>query len=186
MKTRQDAIKLLEEYVQSLSLRRHCYSVAYSMEAYAEKLELSEEEKDKWFITGLLHDFDYEKFPTVPEHVTEGTKILRSLNCSEEIIEAIQGHAHYTGVPRKTKMAKTLFAVDELSGFVVALAHVRPGNFEGMSSSSIKKGLKKKGFAAAVNRDEIQQGISELEVNPEEHYDLVIEAQRKHSKELGF
>ncbi|PIN92842.1 HAD family hydrolase [Candidatus Pacearchaeota archaeon CG10_big_fil_rev_8_21_14_0_10_31_24] len=181
MKTRQEAIDLLNEYITSESLKRHCYSVAYSMEEYAEKFK---EDKDLWFITGLLHDFDYEKFPTIPEHVTEGVKILKEINCPEEIIEAIQGHADYTGIPRNTLMAKTLFAVDELSGFVIALAKVKQG-FD-MDSNSIKKALKKKGFASGVNRECIQKGIEELNVNQDEHFELVIQAQRKHAKELGF
>lgn len=181
--TRQDAINLLNEYVSSESLKRHCMAVAIAMEAYAEKYN---EDKEKWFICGLLHDFDYEKYSTVPEHVTEGVKILRERGYDEDIIEAIQGHAEYLGIPRKTNMAKCLFAVDELSGFLVALAKVRQDNFQTMNAESVNRGLKKKGFAAAINRDDIERGISELGISREEHFNLIIDAFRKHSKELGF
>ncbi len=181
MNTREESVKLLDEYVQSESIRRHCYAVATSMEEYAKKYG---EDKDKWWITGLLHDFDYEKYPTIPEHVTEGVKILRRNGYSEDIIEAIQGHAEYVGVPRISLMAKCLFAVDELSGFVVALARVKQG-FD-MDAESVKKALKKKGFAAAVNREDIERGIVELGVNKEEHFNLVIHALEKIKGKLGF
>ncbi|MBX4196023.1 HDIG domain-containing protein [Candidatus Pacearchaeota archaeon] len=180
---RFSALHLLHEYVTSESIRRHCYAVAASMEAYAEKYH---ESKDAWWITGLLHDFDYEKYPTIPEHVTEGVKILKAKGYLHEMIEAIQGHVDYLGVPRKSLMAKTLFAVDELSGFVVALAKVRQDRFTTMDAESVKKALKKKGFAAAINRDYIEKGIAELEVNKEEHFNLVIHALKKIQKDLGF
>ena len=181
MVDKEEALKLLHEYVKSESIRRHCYAVAASMEAYAEKYG---EDKDKWGICGLLHDFDYEKYPTIPEHVTEGVKILRKINYPEEIVKAIEGHADYMNVPRESLMAKCLFAVDELSGFVVALARVKNG-FD-MDAESVKRALKKKGFAAAVNREDIERGIEELKVNKEEHFNLVIKALNGISKQLGF
>ena len=181
--TRQDAINILHEYVSSDSLRRHCMAVAIAMEAYAEKYN---ENKDKWWICGLLHDFDYEKYSTIPEHVTEGVRILKDKGYDKDIIEAIQGHAEYLGILRNTMMAKCLFAVDELSGFLVALAKVRQDKFETMNAESVNKGLKKKGFAAAINRDDIERGITELGLNREEHFNTVIDVFRKNSKELGF
>lgn len=180
-KTREEALKLLHEYVQSESIRRHCYAVAASMEEYAEKYS---ENKDKWWITGLLHDFDYEKYSTIPEHVTEGAKILEDKGYPQDIIEAIQGHVDYTGIQRISLMSKCLFAVDELSGFVVALAKVKQG-FQ-MDAESIKRALKKKGFAAAINREDIEKGIIELGISKEEHFNLVIRALEKIKKELGF
>lgn len=181
MINRENALSLFKDYVKSDSIRKHCYAVAASMEEYAEKYG---EDKDKWWITGLLHDFDYEKYPTIPEHVTEGVKILKEKGYPHEIIEAIQGHAEYTGVPRKSLMAKCLFAVDELSGFVVALAKVKKG-FQ-MDAESVKKALKKRGFAAAINRDDIEKGIMELGVSKEEHFNLVIRALGRIKEKLGF
>ena len=179
MATREEALSLLHEYVKSKGIRNHCYAVAASMEAYAEKYK---EDKDKWWICGLLHDFDYEKYPTIPEHTTEGVKILRNENYPEDIIEAILGHAEYTGVPRNSLMAKCLFALDELSGFVVALAYVKQG-FD-MDAESVKRALKKKGFAAAISREDIEKGITELRVNREEHFNLVIHALEKIKEKL--
>jgi putative nucleotidyltransferase with HDIG domain len=186
MKTRQEALDLLHKNVKNESLRRHCLSVAYSMEAYAEKFELKDEEKDKWWISGLLHDFDWEIHPSADKHPVEGSKILRKEGYSEDIIIAILGHGNHTGVKRESKMAKVLFAVDELSGFICALAKVRPDRFLGMEASSVKKALKKKDFAAAINREDIKQGIEELGINEDEHFILVIKALDKHKTELGF
>jgi len=180
---RTDALKLLHEHVKSDSLRKHCLAVAYAMEAYAEKYN---EDKDVWFITGLLHDFDYEKYPNLQQHPFEGVKILKFLGYQDEIIEAILGHAEYSGIERKTNLAKALFALDELSGLIVALAKVRPNNFAGMDSNSISKAMKKKGFAAAINRDDIEKGIKELNVDKDEHFNLVISALAKNKVELGF
>ncbi len=183
MLTKDQSFQLLHEYVQSNSLRNHCLAVAYAMEAYADYFQ---ENKDVWFITGLLHDFDYEKFPTPEHHPFEGVKILKEKEYPSEIIDAILGHAEYSGVKRSTNMAKSLFAVDELCGIIMALAKVRLANFEGMSASSVKKALKKKDFAAAINREDIAQGIKELNVLEDQHYERVINALRDHAKELGF
>ena len=174
--TRQDAINLLHEWVKSESLRKHCLAVASAMEGYAIKNNMN---KESWFICGLLHDFDWERFPNIELHPVEGCKKLRELKCDEEIIEAIMGHNSATGVQRKSLMAKTLFAVDELCGLIVALAKVRPNGFEGMNANSVKKAVKKKDFAAAINREDISDGIVELEVDEDEHFELVIDSLRK-------
>lgn len=180
---RQDAHALLNEYVTSDSLKTHCLGVAVCMEAYAHKWG---EDPETYFVTGLLHDFDWEIHPTLEQHPRDGVKILQEKGVSEEICQAIMGHSVHTGVSRETKLAQTLFAVDELSGLMIALAKVRPGNFEGMSPKSVKKALKKKDFAANVNRDEVTQGITELGVEPDAHYQLCIEALTQHAQELGF
>jgi len=186
MKSRQEAIELLKEYVKSESLIAHCMGVAVSMEKYAEVKGLSEEDKDKWWITGLLHDFDWEIHPTLEKHPSEGVKMLREKGVDEDICEAILGHGEHTGVKRKSEMAKTLFAVDELSGFIIAIAKIRPGGFEGMSVKSVRKKIKNKDFAAAINREDIRKGIGELGVDEGEHYQLVIDALRERKKEIGF
>ena len=194
MKTREEALELLNEWVRSDSLRKHCLGVAACMEGYAKKKV--EEEKlsavesaaviDRWWICGLLHDFDWEKYPNIDEHPMKGCDFLKSGGWDEEIVEAILGHNSRSGVARETKMAKTLFAVDELSGLVCALAKVRPGNFEGMSAKSVRKAMKKKMFAAAINRDEIRHGIGELGEGENEHFELVVGALRGVKKDLGF
>ncbi|MCH7568658.1 MAG: HAD family hydrolase [Nanoarchaeota archaeon] len=214
MKTRQDAQKLLEEWVSSESLRRHCLGVATCMEVYA--MKYVEDGKlgnslptqplsninnnsgnggggndnqaiiDKWYICGLLHDFDWEKYPDIDLHPKKGCEFLKENDYDNSIIEAILGHNAKTGVKRKSLMAKCLFAVDELSGLVVALARVRPGNFEGMSAKSVRKAMKKKDFAAAISREDIKQGMEELEVDENEHFELIISALTEIKKDLGF
>ena len=179
--TRTDAWKLLTEFVDAESLRRHSLSVEAAMCAHAKKFG---EDEETWGMTGLLHDFDYEKYPS--EHPFKGSQILRERGYPEDIITAILGHAVYSGVPRETRMAKTLFAVDELCGMVMATAHIRPAHFEGLSVQSVKKNLKKKGFAAAINRHEINQGTRELGVEEEEHIQTVIDALSYIKVELGF
>ena len=177
------ATTLLETWVSSESLRRHCHAVATAMEAYA---VFFNENLDSWWVCGLLHDFDYEKHPTLEQHPTEGVKTLKEEGYSEEIIQAILSHGDHTGVPRQSKMARALFAVDELSGLLVALGKVRADNFETMDANSIEKALKKKGFAAAINRNDIEKGIQELEVERKEHFERVIAALKAHKAELGF
>ncbi len=186
MVSRSEAQALLNEWVQSASLKTHCLGVALCMEHYAKKYELSEEEIDTYWITGLLHDFDWEKHPTLEQHPQDGCKVLEAKEYPAEIVTAILGHANHTGVKRETQLAKTLFAVDELSGLVIALAKVRPGHFAGMTPKSVKKAIKKKDFAAKVNRDDIRQGIEELGVEASEHYQVIIEALTPHASELGF
>jgi putative nucleotidyltransferase with HDIG domain len=180
-KSRDDALQLLHEFIESESLRRHCYCVEASMRAYAKKYN---QDPELWGVCGLLHDFDYEKFPD--KHPFHGVEILKEKNYPDEIIQAILGHATYSGVSRESNMAKCLFAVDELCGFIVACALVRPEKLNGLKPKSVKKRLKAKAFAAAVNREEIRQGIEELGVDQDEHIELVIEALQGISKELGF
>ncbi len=182
----------MTEHVQTESLRRHSLAVEAAMRAYAKKYG---EDEELWGVCGLIHDFDYEEFPFYKnEHdleIAEGhpfnsIKILKEKNYLPEIIEAILGHADYSGIPRKTNMAKCLYAVDELCGFVMALAHIRPEKLNGMTSESVEKKLKKKDFAAKINREDIERGIAELGTDRAEHIDLVIKALQGISKDLGF
>ena len=158
------------------------------MRAYARK---HGEDEEVWGICGLLHDFDYEKYPTYDAnaktgHPYEGVKELKRLGCSKEIIEAILGHALYSGVPRTSNMAKCLFAIDELCGFIIACALMREDKLESLEAKSVKKKLKDKSFAAKVSRQDIEQGIQELGIDKDEHINFVIHALRGISKELGF
>jgi putative nucleotidyltransferase with HDIG domain len=167
--------------VDSESLIKHSLAVEAAMRAYAKKYS---ENGEKWGICGLLHDFDYEKWPET--HPEKGVQILKEENYPEDIIEAIESHVDGTSAERNILMAKTLYAVDELSGLIYALAHIRPTNLEGMKPKSVKKALKKKGFAAGINREDIERGIKELEVEKSEHFEVVIKALQEISNELGF
>lgn len=179
---RQAAWQLLNEYTKSKSLLKHALCVEAAMRAYAQKFG---DDQEKWGITGLLHDFDYEKYPTQDGHPFKGIEILKEKGYPEDIIEAILGHAEYTGTPRVTQLAKTLYAVDELCGFIVAVAYVRPEKLDGMKAKSVKKKLKDKAFAAAVSREHIAQGIEELGVDESEHIELIINALAKEDQ-LGL
>lgn len=184
---RDNALNLVREFTESASLIRHMLAVEAAMRAYARKLG---EDEALWGITGLLHDFDYERWPN-PDldesgHPYTGVPILRERGYPEVLIEAIMGHAEYTGTPRTTPLARTLFAVDELCGFIVAVAHVRPGHLDGMKPKSVKKKLKDRAFAAKVSREDIRKGIEELGVDETEHITLCIEALKGISEELGF
>ncbi len=181
--SRKSALELLHAWVSSESLRRHCRAVAAALEAYA---SIFNEDPDLYWITGLLHDFDYERHPNLEQHPTEGAKVLEEQGYPEALIQAILGHGNHTGVPRQSNLAKALFAVDELSGLLVALAKVKAGNFATMDAHSVEKALKKKGFAAAINRDDIEQGIRELDVPRAEHFERVIAALKAHKNEIGF
>jgi len=178
MPTKNEAYNLMCEWVSSESLRKHMLCVEAAMRAYAKKYG---EDEEMWGIVGLVHDFDYEKFPEVDAeaktgHPFEGVKHLQSLNYPEEIVTAILGHALYSGVARESNMAKALFACDELCGFVVACAYMRPDKFETLTSQSVKKKLKDKKFAAKVSREDIALGIQELGISDEEHINFVIQA----------
>jgi putative nucleotidyltransferase with HDIG domain len=160
---REDALALVHEYTESEALRKHMYAVEAAMRGYARKLG---EDEEIWGLVGLLHDFDYERYPN-PEHKAEaehpsyGVGVLRDRGVPEPLLEAILGHASYTGVPRTSLVAKTLFAVDELCGFLVACALVRPSkSLQDLSVKSVKKKLKDKAFARGVNRDEVRQGAA--------------------------
>lgn len=175
----------MHEWTGSEALRTHMECVAACMGAYAGRYE--PEEKDRWLVAGLLHDFDYEKHPTREEHPFVGVKHLReNTDVDEEIITAILGHAEYSGTPRETMMAKSLFAVDELAGFIVACAKVRPNGISDMAPKSVRKKLKDKAFAAAVSREDIQNGIDQLGVEPAEHIQACIDAIRGEAERLGL
>lgn len=185
---RNQAYKLLCEWVASESLRKHMLCVEAAMRAYARKYQ---EDENLWGITGLLHDMDYEKYPNVDAaskigHPFEAIRFLQSQNFPEEITQAVLGHATYSGVDRITNMAKVLFAVDELCGFVMACAYMRPDKLQTLEAKSVIKKLKDKSFAAKVSREDIEQGITELGVDRGEHIDFVIQALKGISKELGF
>lgn len=166
---------------------KHMFAVEAAMRAYARKYG---EDEELWGLTGLLHDFDYERWPNPnldhTEHPFTGVKILREKGYPEAMVEAILGHAQYSGVPRATMMAKALFASDELCGFITACALVRPEKLAGMAPKSVKKKLKDKAFAAKVNRDDIRQGIEELGVPEDEHIAFCIQAMQGIASELGL
>lgn len=180
---REEALKLLHNYVSNDALRKHMYAVEAAMRAYARKLS---EDEEKWAIVGLLHDFDYEMYPNAPDHPLKGSEILRQIGVDEDIIKAILGHASYTNVPRDTKMAKVLYAVDELCGFITACALVRPNKISDLEAASVKKKMKDKAFAKNVNRDEIIRGAEELGVELTEHINFVINAMKSISNNLGL
>lgn len=174
----------MEEWTRSPALRVHMEAVAACMAAYARKLAPGEE--DRWVVTGLLHDFDYEKHPTEKEHPYVGVEHLRSRGVDEDILTAILAHADYTGTPRESTLAKALFSVDELAGFIVACSKVRPNGIEDLAPKSVKKKLKDKSFAAAVSREDIRRGTEELGVDLTEHIQFCIDALRAEAERLGL
>jgi predicted hydrolase (HD superfamily) len=187
MPDRADAWELLCEYTQSDSLRKHALAVEAAMRACSKRYNEGAADEDEWGLVGLLHDFDYEMFPSADQHPFTGANILCGRGYSERFIRAIMGHATYTGVPRDTDMARALFATDELCGFLVACALVRPSrSLDDMEVSSVKKKLKDKAFARSVNRDDIRQGVEELGVDIDEHIRFVIDALRPVQKEIGL
>ena len=187
--TRDDALALMHEYTPSDALRKHMVAVSAAMRAYALKYGESEED---WGVVGLLHDFDYERYPNdahspTDEHPSEGVRILAARGFPEPMQRAILGHASYTGVPRESLLAKVLYAVDELCGFLVACALVRPSrSLNDLEVSSVKKKLKDKAFARGVNRDEVRQGAEELGVVLDDHIQFVLEALRPVERDLGL
>ena len=188
--SRQDGVALLHEYTESESLRKHALSVEAAMRWYAEHFQLAPDEIELWGLTGLLHDFDYEKWPepTPPDgHPFKGNALLAELGYPESLRTAIMGHAHYTGVPRETLMAKALFAVDELSGLITASVLVRPDkSIFNLEASSVKKKMKDKAFARGCNRDDIKLGAEELGIELETHISNVITAMRGIAPALGL
>lgn len=171
---REHALALMHQYVSNVSLRRHMVAVEAAMRSYAKKFQQDEE---KWGIVGLLHDFDYERWPNPPQHPIEGSKILRELGYPEDVIYAILSHADYLDeYPRVSLLDKTLYGCDELCGFIVACAWVRPGKLDGLEPKSVKKKLKNPSFAAAVSRDDIDRGVKDLEVDLDEHISQCIAA----------
>jgi len=187
--SRDDALALVQEYTASDSLRKHMLSVEAAMRAYASKFG---EDPERWGLTGLVHDFDYEKFPNAShsateEHPAEGVRILRAKGFPEDILQAILGHATYCDVPRETRMAKALFAVDELTGLITASALVKPTrSVHDVEASSVRKKMKDKAFARGVNRDDVINGAAELGVPLDEHIAFVIEAMRGVAPSIGL
>jgi putative nucleotidyltransferase with HDIG domain len=184
MATREEAWELLTEWTQNPNLLKHALAVEAAMRFYARKFG---EDEDLWGVTGLIHDFDYERNPEAPAHPTVGMEVLREKGWPEEILSAIAGHAPYLGVPRETPMEKTLFAVDELCGFVTAVAYMRPSRtLAEVDVAAVRKKLKQVGFARAVSREDIQQGAEELGVPLDEHIANCIEALQGISSDLGL
>lgn len=178
---------MLCEYTKGDSLRKHARAVEIAMRACAARYGGPEADVDEWGMVGLLHDFDYEMFPTADEHPFKGANIMCGRGYPDRMIRAIMGHATYTGVPRDTQMARALFATDELCGFLVACALVRPSrSLDDLEVSSVRKKLKDKAFARSVNRDDIHQGVAELGVELDEHIRFVIDALRPYQKEIGL
>jgi predicted hydrolase (HD superfamily) len=187
MPDRNEAWELLCKYTKSDSLRKHALTVEAAMRECASRYGDGQENADEWGIVGLLHDFDYEMFPGEDEHPYKGANILCGRGYSDRIIKAIMGHATYTGVPRDTSLAKALFATDELCGFLVACALVRPSrSLEDLEVGSVKKKLKDKAFARTVNRGDIRQGAEELGVDLDEHIRFVIDSLIPFQSQIGL
>lgn len=181
---RGEAFELLTEYTKSESLIKHALAVESAMRAYARKLGQDEE---LWGVTGLLHDFDYERYPTLEDHPAKGAAILEEMSYPEEVVYAVRSHSERLGVPRTHLLDKALFAVDELTGMITAAALVRPSkSVIDLTTQSVRKKMKDKAFARAVSREDIQKGAEELGVDLDEHIDLVIEAMRGIADELGL
>jgi putative nucleotidyltransferase with HDIG domain len=186
---RADTLALMREYTASESLRKHMLSVEAAMRAYAGKFG---EDEERWGTTGLIHDFDYERFPNnahspTEEHPSEGVRILRAKGYPEDILLAILGHAQYTNTPRESRMAKTLFAVDELTGLITATALVRPTkSVHEVDAKSVRKKMKDKAFARGVSREDVINGAEELGVDLDEHINFVIGAMQARSADLGL
>jgi putative nucleotidyltransferase with HDIG domain len=187
--SREEALALVHEYTASDSLRKHMLAVEAAMRAYAAKFG---EDPERWGLTGLVHDFDYERFPNAAhspseEHPAEGVRILRSRGWPEDVLEAILGHGDYTGVPRVSRLAKTLYAVDELTGLITATALVRPSrSVHEVDARSVRKKMKDKAFARGVSREDVVAGAADLGVDLDEHIEFVIGAMRGSAEALGL
>lgn len=187
--SRDAALALMHEYTASDSLRKHMYAVEAAMRAYAEHYG---EDADRWGLAGLMHDFDYERWPNAShspteEHPAAGVRVLRDAGFPDDVLEAILGHATYSGVPRVTRMAKALFAVDELTGLITATALVRPSkSVHEVDARSVRKKMKDKAFARGVNRDDVVNGASDLGVDLDWHIQFVIDAMRARAESLGL
>jgi putative nucleotidyltransferase with HDIG domain len=182
--TREEALALLQSHTRGDSLLKHAYAVEAAMRFYA---EAAGEDAEAWGVVGLLHDFDYERFPSLEDHPFRGAEILRDLGYPEALIQAILSHADHTGVPRTTRLQKTLFAVDELCGFVTAVALVRPSKkISDVEPSSVKKKLKDKAFARNVNRNDIVRGAESIDVPLDQHIGNVLTALTRVSDVLGL
>ena len=185
---REQAWSLLTEFTQSKSLRKHALAVEACMRACARKFGGgSAEDENLWGIVGLMHDFDYERWPSLDDHPYKGNEILKQRGYPEEISRAIMSHAEYTGVTRDTPMEKALFACDELAGFITAVALIKPGkSLAEVDTKSVRKRMKDKAFARKVNRDDIIAGAADLGVDLDEHIGFCIEAMKPIAKELGL
>jgi putative nucleotidyltransferase with HDIG domain len=182
--SRDEAWELVCEWVQADSLRKHLLGVEAAMVAYARRFG---DDEELYAVTGLLHDLDYERYPDLETgHPRKALALFEERGYPRELIDAVAGHATFLGVPRETRLARTLFAVDEVSGFIAACALVRPTGLEGMTPKSVKKKLKQASFAAGVNREEVTRGAEELGVDFDEHLALVIGAMEERARELGL
>ncbi|NOT34757.1 MAG: HDIG domain-containing protein [Candidatus Eisenbacteria bacterium] len=182
--TRDQALALVHEWIQNPNLRKHCYAVEAAMRAYARKLGGDEE---RWGITGLVHDFDWERHPDLERHPMKGVEFLREQGWPDDVCRAVLGHAVHSGVPRDTPMAQALFACDELSGFLVACALTTPGkSLMEVEPASVRKKLKRADFARNVSRDDIVNGAAEFGVDLDEHIVFTLEAMRGVRAELGL
>ena len=187
--SRDAALALMHEYTASDSLRKHMYAVEAAMRAYATHYG---EDEDRWGLTGLVHDFDYERWPNTEhspteEHPAAGVRVLREAGYPEDVLAAILGHATYSGVPRVTRMAKTLFAVDELTGLITATALVRPSkSVHEVDARSVRKKMKDKAFARGVNREDVVNGAADLGVDLDWHIQFVVDAMRARAEALGL
>jgi putative nucleotidyltransferase with HDIG domain len=184
MRNREFCLSILKEFTKGESLLKHAFAVETCVRAYAEKFE---EDVEYWGNVALLHDFDYEQFPTAEEHPFKGNEILKEKGFDEEFRNSIMSHADYANIPRTTRLMKTLFACDELAGFITAVVYVRPSkSIDEVEVKSVIKKMKDKAFARAVNRDDITHGAKELEVVLEEHIQFCIEAMKKNKTLLGL
>jgi putative nucleotidyltransferase with HDIG domain len=181
---REEAFALVCEYTQSESLRRHMLAVEAAMRAYARRFG---EDEERWGIVGLLHDFDYERWPTPPDHPLRGAEILAQRGYPQDVIYAIKSHADYLpDCPRVSRLDKTLYACDELAGFISAVAVIRPEKIHGLTASSVRKKMKQKSFAAAVNREDMIRGAEDLGVDLNEHIQFVADAMTAIADQLGL
>jgi len=187
--SRADALALMQEFTRSESLRKHMFAVEAAMRAYASHYG---EDPERWGLAGLMHDFDYERFPNDAhaadaEHPAEGARLLRSRGYPEDVVTAILGHATYTGVARSTRMARALFAVDELTGLITATALVKPSrSVHEVDARSVRKKMKDKAFARGVSREDVVRGAEELEVELDTHIQFVIDAMRANADAIGL
>jgi putative nucleotidyltransferase with HDIG domain len=182
--TRQQAWDIVCEFIQNDALRKHALAVEACVAAYACKLG---EDEEKWAVTALLHDFDWEIHPTLPDHPIKGEPILKERGVSDEIRRAILAHADHTGVTRETPLEKTLFACDELAGFLTACSYVKPTrSIHEVEAKSVRKKMKDKAFARAVSRDDIVKGAEQLGADLEQHIDFCIQAMRARAEDLGL
>lgn len=182
--SREDDLALLKEYTSSESLLKHMFAVEAAVRAYARKFG---EDEEKWGTVGLLHDFDYERWPDPPDHPLKGAEILAQRGYPDDVIYAIKSHADYlTDCPRVSPLDKTLYACDELAGLITACALVRPGRLEGLAPKSVRKKMKQASFAAAIHRDDIINGAADLDVELNEHIAFVIAAMQEIAGELGL